>query len=434
MVGTACLWAAAPDSGNTTLILAFLVVALIGAEFTSVFTNALLPELGAKREIGRISGSGWAMGYCGGLVSLVIVLCFLTPAPGSAKTLIGLDPVFGLDPAMGEGLRTGDRADLRNLVRRVHGAILPLDPRRSPPACRHSRGKEGLRNLGKTLAGLPSRRSLFAFLLSSMFYRDALNGLYFFGGIYAAGVLGWGTFQLGVFGIVGAVAGAAGAWVGGRVDGRMGPRPVILFTIAVLAVVSMIIISAGPGEILFIAVGSPESPSSLPDILFFVCGAAIGAAGGSLQASSRSMLVRQAGSGGAAEAFGMYALSGKATGLSRSRPGRAGHKPLGQPARRSDAASRPFRRGPGIDGARGRRWRSGGPFRTGIALQHSSRPRRNDGRNTPRQPEPNPGHRPEAIRRQRRLTPREARPCGGARSRPFRRVTRTPRHRHPRRA
>ena len=90
---------------DLTPVLAFLVVALIGAEFTSVFTNSLLPELGTKGEIGRISGSGWAMGYWGGLVSLVIVLGLMAPIPGSEKTLIGLEPIFGLDPAYGEGAR-----------------------------------------------------------------------------------------------------------------------------------------------------------------------------------------------------------------------------------------------------------------------------------------------------------------------------------------
>ena len=33
----------------------------IGVEFATVFTNSLLPELGSKEEVGRISGSGWAM-------------------------------------------------------------------------------------------------------------------------------------------------------------------------------------------------------------------------------------------------------------------------------------------------------------------------------------------------------------------------------------
>ena len=65
VVGAAGLWGATPGLADLTPVLAFLVVALIGAEFTSVFTNSLLPELGTKGEIGRISGSGWAMGYWG---------------------------------------------------------------------------------------------------------------------------------------------------------------------------------------------------------------------------------------------------------------------------------------------------------------------------------------------------------------------------------
>ena len=312
VAGVACLWGAAPDAVNPTLVLFFLVVALIGAEFTTVFTNALLPELGTRREIGRISGSGWAMGYCGGLVSLAVVLCFLTPAPGSERTLIGLNPVFGLDAAQGEGARaTGPMSAIWYVVFMVPFFLWTPDaPRRRVGA---GALKKGLRHLGRTLLSLPARRSLFAFLLSSMFYRDALSGLYVFGGIYAAGVLGWDTFQLGVFGIVGALAGAIGAWVGGRIDAGLGPRPIIVVTVAVLIVVSAVIISTSPGEVLFIAVGSADSPSSLPDIMFFACGAMIGAAGGSLQAASRSMLVRHAARGGAAEAFGIYALAGKAT-------------------------------------------------------------------------------------------------------------------------
>ena len=312
VLGAAGLWTASPDAGNIPLVLGFLVVALIGAEFTTVFTNALLPELGTKSEIGRISGSGWAMGYFGGLCSLAIVLCFLAPATGSEKTLIGLDPVLGLDAARGEGARaTGPMSAIWYAVFMVPFFLWAPDAPRRPAASRAIRA--GLQHLGRTLQALPSRRSLFAFLISSMFYRDALSGLFVFGGIYAAGVLGWETFQLGIFGIVGALAGAVGAWAGGLVDQRLGPKPVIVFTISALIVVSAAIISASPGEVFFIPVGSPEFPSILPDVMFFTCGALIGAAGGSLQASSRSMLVRQAESGGAAEAFGIYALAGKAT-------------------------------------------------------------------------------------------------------------------------
>ena len=59
-----------------------------------------------------------------------------------------------------------------------------------------------------TGAGLRVRASLAAYLGSSMVYRDALNGVYGFGGIYAVGVLGWTITQVGVFGVVGAISAA----------------------------------------------------------------------------------------------------------------------------------------------------------------------------------------------------------------------------------
>ena len=60
--------------------------------------------------------------------------------------------------------------------------------------------------------------------------------------------------------------------------------------------------------------GMPVAEGSrLPDIAFYIVGALIGAAGGSLQAASRTMMVHQADPARMTEAFGLYALSGKAT-------------------------------------------------------------------------------------------------------------------------
>ena len=49
------------------------------------------------------------------------------------------------------------------------------------------------------------------------------------------------------------------------------------------------------------------------DAVFYLCGAVIGGAGGALQAASRTMMVRHTRPEKSAEAFGLYALSGKAT-------------------------------------------------------------------------------------------------------------------------
>ena len=312
VVGAAGLWGAAPGLADPTAILAFLVIALIGAEYTGVFTNAALPALGGRDEIGRISGSGWALGYWGGLASLAVVLGLMVPVPGSERTVIGLEPILGLDPGRGEGARAvGPLSALWHIVFVVPFFLW------TPDAPRRPRGSnavaKGLRELKRTFAALPSRGGFVAYLVSSMFYRDAVGGIYVFAGVYASGVLGWGMFEIGLFGVVSLVSGAAGAWIGGRADSRFGPKPVIVATIVAVMVFSCIVISTGPAEVLLIGVGTPEAPSSLPAIVFYVCGAAIGAAAGPLLAASRTMLVWQADEERMTEAFGLYALAGKVT-------------------------------------------------------------------------------------------------------------------------
>ncbi|MEM8755648.1 MAG: MFS transporter, partial [Pseudomonadota bacterium] len=259
VVGVAGLWIAVPGGETLWAVLAFLVVALIGAEFTTVFVNSLLPEIGAKEEIGRISGSGWAMGYWGGLASLLLVLGFIAPIPGADTTMLGLQPVFGLDPAAGEGARaTGPLSAIWYLVFMVPFLLWTPDVprRRTEPGA----AAKALADLKRSLIALPSKGSLFNYLIASMLYRDALGGLFVFGGIYAAGALGWGTFQLGVFGIVAAGTGAVGAWLGGRADQRFGPKPVILFAIVALMAVSALTLTTTQTSVLFIPVGSAEAP------------------------------------------------------------------------------------------------------------------------------------------------------------------------------
>jgi UMF1 family MFS transporter len=144
-----------------------------------------------------------------------------------------------------------------------------------------------------------------------MVYRDALVALFAFGGIYAAGVLGWGLFQLALFGILAAGTGAIGAWAGGRADHAFGPRPVIVASIWALIATAIAALLTTRESVLGIAVAPG---SSVPDIVFFAAGAVLGAGAGALQAASRTMLVHLAeGRMGGGQAFGLYALSGKVT-------------------------------------------------------------------------------------------------------------------------
>ena len=59
----------------------------------------MMPTLVPPERMGRLSGTGWAIGYIGGIVSLIVVLGFLAADPKTGRTIIGLAPLFGLDPA-----------------------------------------------------------------------------------------------------------------------------------------------------------------------------------------------------------------------------------------------------------------------------------------------------------------------------------------------
>ena len=164
--------------------------------------------------------------------------------------------------------------------------------------------------LKATLAALPSNRNLLMFLIASMFYRDALNGMFIFGGIYASGVLGWSVVNVGVFGIIAAVSGAIFAWLGGKADSAYGPKVVIIVCLIVLTGVAVATLLLSRTSVLGIPVAET---SSLPDITFYILGALIGAGAGSIQAASRTMMVQLADPEKMTEAFGLYALSGQAT-------------------------------------------------------------------------------------------------------------------------
>ena len=309
VVGAYGLWWTAPDSFNLTTTMLLFGIGLIGMEFATIFTNSMLPDLGTKEEIGRISGNGWAFGYVGGLIALVIMLVFLGDVAATGKTFVGLDPLFGLDASAREGTRAvGPLTAIWFVVFMVPFFLWVRDPR--PTRAEPGAVSAALRGLVRTVQSLPRRQSLFAYLASSMFYRDALNGMFTFGGIYAAGVLNWSVADTGVFGILAIITGALFAWIGGRADSRFGPKSVITTCVIVLTLVALGVVFVSRENVLGIPVADG---SALPDIAFYVLGAFIGAAGGALQSASRSMMVRQADPARMTEAFGLYALAGKAT-------------------------------------------------------------------------------------------------------------------------
>ena len=304
VIGSFALWWVVPGQGNLFWAVAFFGLGFIGMEFATIFTNALLPSLGDHDEIGGISGSGFAFGYLGGVIALALMLTLLAENATTGLTLLKINPIFGLDATTREGTRAvGPFTAIWYVVFMIPFFLWVKEPKTKAHPLRIGAAFSSLMAL---LASLAHRRSLAAYLVSSLFYRDALNALYGFGGVYASGVLGWSIIQIGVFGVVGAVTATIASWVGGKLDRKFGPKPVIAVCVVILTIVCGIIVGMTP-EYLW---GMSLTPG-MADKIFFACGALIGGAGGALQAASRTMIVRHTTPDHAAEAFGLFALSGK---------------------------------------------------------------------------------------------------------------------------
>ena len=141
----------------------------------------------------------------------------------------------------------------------------------------------------------PERRVVGRYLVARMVYTDGLNTVFAFGGIYAAAVIGLTVSEVVQFAILINITAGIGAFAFGRVDDRLGAKPTILIGLAAIVVLSTCM--------LFIST----------QVLFFAVGAVLGIFFGPVQSASRSLMARLVPVGEEAEAFGLYALSGKVT-------------------------------------------------------------------------------------------------------------------------
>ena len=273
----------------------------IGVEFATVFNNAMMPTLVPPERLGRLSGTGWATGYVGGLVSLVVVLGFLAANPQTGKTLLGLSPLFGLDPA----LREGDRAVGPLTAIWFVVFVLPLflfTPDLPRAACRSREAVgHGLATLADTLRRLP-RTATVALLPARQHDLHRRAGR----AVRVRRHLCGGHLRLGHdpdrhlrhpahhHRHASAPGSAASSTIASA------PKPVILGSLAMLIVARLAILSIdarhdpvrrsrstrrSPGGELF---------ASAPEKVFIGLGAVIGFVAGPMQAASRTLLVRLA--------------------------------------------------------------------------------------------------------------------------------------------
>lgn len=310
------LWWAAPGSSLIYPML-MVILASVAAEFSIVFNDSMMPRLVAPKDIGRISNIAWGLGYLGGMIVLIVVVVFMAGSEETGKTLIGLDPIFGLDPANGEAARaTGPLSALWYLI-----FVLPMfffTPDYARPTRVGSAVRSGLEELAGTITEVRKKAGILRFLIARMVYQDGVNGLLALGGTFAAGMFGWQVMEIGIFGIILNVVAIGGCIWASRLDYKMGSKAIVVMSIIALLVATIGIVSTGPGYTLFgiVPLDTIDAGglfSTQAEKVYILFGLLIGLSFGPVQASSRSYLAQSIQPEDAGRYFGLYALSGRAT-------------------------------------------------------------------------------------------------------------------------
>jgi MFS transporter, UMF1 family len=289
--GTAAMGLIADDPGYLAPGLALLALTAAASDLASVPYNAMLRQVSTPRSAGWISGVGWAAGYAGSVALLLVVYVGFIRGDGPLRGVLGLPVQDGLN-VRAAMLAAAAWFLLFSLplvlaARRFTGAT-PVGPPVTGLLGGYRRIWDDLRSEWRR------DRNLVYFLGVSAVFRDGLAGVFAFGAVLGVSVYGISQPDVLLFGVAASTVAAVGAVAGGRLDDRVGPKPVIVASLAAMIVTGLVLLAlSGPAA-------------------FWVCGLLLCLFVGPAQSAARTLLLRLAADGKEGVAFGLYTTTGRA--------------------------------------------------------------------------------------------------------------------------
>ena len=254
----------------------FLVMAAnIGMEGGLVFYNSFLPEISDREYQGRVSAWGYATGYAGSILSLMIALPLVKNSQfDEVWFMVAIFfSIFSL-PAF---------------------FLLPAD-RKTDLTLWNSAVKGGIYSLN-TLKMIWKHKEVRKFLFAFLIYEDGVNTVIVFSSIFAATTLGFGAKELiGLYMVV-QVTALAGAFIMAKPIDYLGPKKVVILSLLLWSSVAV--------TAFFIYV----------KIHYWLLASIAGNGLGTVQAASRAFFAQFIPSEHESEYFGVYSLVGKSSAI-----------------------------------------------------------------------------------------------------------------------
>ena len=280
---TALLWFAKPYESYLLYTLIIVGIANLFYELSLIFYNSLLKNITTDKNLGRSSGFGFALGYVGGIVILII----------SIKLFIDTNNLpFGLTKE--------DSENVRFIALLVSIWFLLFSTPFLFFVIKHSTKKiktiasSNLIDL-KNLIWKGKISILGKFLIARMLYADGLNAIIVMGGIFAVGVFNLEIKELLKLSVLMNITAFVGAFLGGIANDKYGSKIVIIFSLIGLIISSL--------TILF----------TFSVVTFFFLAAINGLFIGPIQSASRVVITSMLSKNNQGKGFGLFATSGKLT-------------------------------------------------------------------------------------------------------------------------
>ena len=268
-----------PEKGDLSLAIAFVIISNIAFEMGCVFCNSYLKELSNDKNIGRVSGNAWGLGFLGGLSALFIsFVLFDVNNPEEVKQICVFVAIWFVLFSLPTFIFLKDSKRTKVTKKDISSSFTSI----------YTTFKE-IRNYKKVVN----------FLIARLFYNDGLITIFALGGVYAVGSLNFTMNEVLILGIILNVFAALGSFVFGSYEDKIGTRNVINLSLVIL-IISTILAFVAPW-------------TNYPKEVFWIAGVLLGSMIGPNQSCSRSYMSQIIPANKKNEFFGFYALTGKAT-------------------------------------------------------------------------------------------------------------------------
>ena len=280
---TALLWFSKPSQSYLLYTLVIVGLANLFYELSLIFYNSLLKDVSTNKNLGKSSGFGFALGYIGGIIILLV----------SIKLFIDNDNLpFGLTTEESQNIRAiALLVSVWFLIFSIPFLFLIISEKKRKVKKSVSSNLSDL----KKLIWKKKISVLGKFLIARMLYADGLNAIIVMGGIFAVGVFNLEIKDLLKLSILMNITAFIGAFVGGIANDKYGSKNVIIFSLIGLILSSLAIIF------------------TFSTSTFLLLAAINGLFIGPIQSASRVVITSMLNKNNQGKGFGLFATSGKLT-------------------------------------------------------------------------------------------------------------------------